>query len=181
MSELLIEPLDLLLELEQRYRQRSAGSEAGQGGEVVAGRLAMRCGQWRLCLTMEQVAEIMPLPMYTRVPGVKAWLTGIANLRGRVVTVIDLGCFLNGQATPKTKNNRVVVSQSDDWLYGLLVDEIIGMRHFANDAEQPISADLDPIIKPYTTTNFHSDGHDWLAFDVEALLQNEQFLNASVS
>lgn len=172
-------PFAQLIALEQRYRRRQENFGSGfEGGEVIAGRLALRCNSWYFSLTMDQVAEIIPLPRYTRVPGVKPWLLGIANLRGMVITVIDLFHFLVGEASKQTKSSRIIVVRSEDWLYGLLVDEVIGMRHFADDAaKQPDQ--IDTAIQPYISAVLQGDGKDWLAFDMSVLLQNKQFLDAS--
>ena len=181
MSAASTDPFGLLLDLEQRYRRRrEAAAGASAGGEIVAGRLALRCGPWRLSLTMDQVAEIMPVPRYTRVPGVQTWLLGIANLRGRVITIIDLNHFLRGEASRQTGTSRIIVVRSEDWLYGLLVDEVIGMRHFGDEAGKPPNQQLDPAIRPYVTAVLRGDGKEWLALDMKILLENGSFLDASV-
>jgi len=57
----------------------------------IRGRLALRLSSWNLLFSMDDVAEIIPVPRnITRVPGVKRWLLGIANLRGKVISVSDL-------------------------------------------------------------------------------------------
>ena len=181
MSVSAVDPFSLLLNLEQRYRRRQESAQGtSSGGEIVSGRLALRCGPWNLSLTMDQVAEIMPVPRFTRVPGVQAWLLGIANLRGRVITIIDLNHFLCATTSRRTGTSRIIVVRSDDWLYGLLVDEVIGMRHFGDETGKPPSQQIDPAIRPYVTTVLHGDNKDWLALDVKGLLENESFLDASV-
>lgn len=181
MSSTQAQPFDLLLDLEQRYRRRGeGGADAQQSGEVIAGRLVLRCGPWFLSLTMDQVAEIMPLPRYTRVPGVRAWLLGIANLRGRVITVVDLGHFLRGEASRRTAASRIIVAESEEWRYGLLVDEVIGLRHFSDDAVKPPGPALDSVVRPYVMAVLQGEGKEWLAFNINTLLKNEKFLDASV-
>ena len=175
------QPFDLLLELEQRYRRRrEGGGDAQQSGDIVAGRLALRCGPWYLSLTMDQVAEIMPVPRYTRVPGVQTWLLGIANLRGRVITVVDLGQFLRGEASRQTASSRIIVAESENWRYGLLIDEVIGLRHFSDDAIKPPDVTIEPAVRPYVLAVLHGEGQGWLAFDINTLLKNRKFLDASV-
>ncbi|NIW97783.1 MAG: chemotaxis protein CheW, partial [Phycisphaerae bacterium] len=66
----------------------------------------------------------------TRIPSAKPWLMGIANLRGTVITIVDLAHFLERNPILPAKTNRIIVARSGDWHYGLLVDEVIGMRHF---------------------------------------------------
>jgi len=181
MSSAQSHPFDLLNELEQRYRQHSdVGSEVQQSGEIIAGRLALRCGPWYLSLAMNEVAEIIPVPRHTRVPGVQPWLLGIANLRGRVITVVDLGQYLCGNASRQTPTSRIVVADSSDWRYGLLIDEVIGMRYFGDSTAPNANTALDPAIRPYIRTITQSEDKQWLAFDLNALLKSRKFLDASV-
>jgi len=69
---------------------------------------------------MDDVAEIVPLLRITQVPGVKRWLLGIANLRGKVISVSDLRDFLTGRLTPQLPSSQVVVVRAGGWDYGLL-------------------------------------------------------------
>jgi twitching motility protein PilI len=71
------------------------------------------------------------------VPGVKRWLLGIANLRGKVISVTDLRDFLTGRPTMQLPGSQIVIVRAGEWDYGLLVDEIIGMRHFGPQHRLP--------------------------------------------
>ena len=44
----------------------------------------------RYVAPLEQVSEILTVPSYTRVPGVESWMKGVANVRGRLMAVMDL-------------------------------------------------------------------------------------------
>lgn len=177
-------PFDLLLDIDSRCRGRAqaigGGAEAEQH-EPEASRLGLRVGAWRLTFTMAVVAEIIPAPRFTRVPGVKPWLMGIANLRGTVISLIDLGQFLGGELSSQTANSRVVVVQGDDeWRYGLLVDEVMGMRHFEEPAKVAATEISDDRLRPYIDGVFPSEGQLWLSFQVGALLNDARFLDAAV-
>ncbi len=67
-------------------------------------------------------------------PGVKPWVKGVANLRGRLLPVMDLGGFLGLELSKARKQRRVLVVEYNDLFVGLLVDEVVGMQHFAQDA-----------------------------------------------
>lgn len=169
-------PFDLLNDLERRCQARQQAEAAGaDDGILIAGQLALRCGPWHLTMPMHDVAEIVPVPRYTRVPGVKPWLLGIASLRGAVVTIIDLNEFLRAEPTPPGASNRIVIVAADAWRYGLLVDEVIGMRRF--DRQTPLPADAQP--PPYVVGAQHDAEHDWLMFDIGALLADPKFLRVT--
>ena len=90
-------------------------------------------GQWFVA-PMGEVAEVLHEPRCTLMPGVKAWVKGVANLRGRLLPVMDLGGFLGLELSKARKQRRVLVVEYNDLFVGLLVDEVVGMQHFAQDA-----------------------------------------------
>lgn len=172
-------PFDILLQLDQRARERvPVAPKPGQLSEI-RGRLALRLGAWNLLFSMDDVTEIIPIPRITRVPGVGRWLLGIANLRGKVISVSDLRDFLTGKPTLQTPNSQVVVLHSGEWDFGLLVDEIIGMRYFGSQHRQASSEDVEASLLPYIVEAFSNDNQQWLVFNTSQLLGNPQFLNAA--
>ena len=180
-NESSLHPFDLLSAIDKRNRERvlTAPSEAVQVADG-KGQLAVRVWQWNLMFSMEAVAEIIPVPRITRVPGVKSWLLGIANLRGIVMAVVDLQAFLGGEPAGLSPGNRLLVVRSGEWNYGLLVAEIIGMRHFG-PASQRVALDTVAVnLQPYITDAFASEERHWLMFNVSRLLNAPGFLQATL-
>ncbi|THB77438.1 MAG: chemotaxis protein CheW [Desulfobacteraceae bacterium] len=60
----------------------------------------------------------------TKVPQSSEYIKGILNLRGRIVTIIDLGKKLGLAPVEKSKDNRNIIVNSEDEHIGLLVDSI---------------------------------------------------------
>lgn len=75
-----------------------------------------------LCgLYIQDVQEINPLIDITRVPQAPASLRGILNLRGQIITVLDLSEKLGLGPTEEDKQNRIVIVQDRGDVSGLLV------------------------------------------------------------
>ena len=53
--------------------------------------IGFQLGGTRLVSPMGEVNEILKVPKITALPGVKSWLLGIANVRGRLMPIVDLG------------------------------------------------------------------------------------------
>ena len=174
-----LHPFDILLQLDQRIRARIPFAAASAQLSEIRGRLALRLGSWNLLFSMDDVAEIVPLPRITRVPGVKRWLLGIANLRGRVISVSDLRDFLTSRPMPQVPSSQVVVVRTGNWDFGLLVDEVIGMRHFGPQHRLATLDNVETGLRPYVAEAFLNDGQNWLAFNVGKLLADPGFLHAS--
>jgi twitching motility protein PilI len=172
-------PFDVLLQLDRRIRERAPAAASAQLSEI-RGQLAARLSSWNLLFSMDDVAEIIPIPRsITRVPGVKRWLLGIANLRGKVISVSDLRDFLTGRSTMQLPASQLVVLRSGEWDYGLLVDEIIGMRHFGSQHRLPSLDAVEEPLRPYVTEAFWSDNLCWMVFNTGKLLAEPGFLNAA--
>lgn len=174
-----LHPFDSLARLDARIRERAPAAEAGAQPSEMRGRLALRLGPWNLLFSMDYVAEIIPVPRITRVPGVKRWLLGIANLRGKVVSVSDLRDFLAGRTTVQQPGSQIVVVRAGGWDYGLLVDEIVGMRHFGPQQRLSSLDGVDASLRPYVAEGFLNDQQNWLVFNTGALLADSRFLNAA--
>jgi purine-binding chemotaxis protein CheW len=83
----------------------------------------MVCDQ--LCgLPMQDVREIVVTQSLTRVPLAPAEIAGSLNLRGRIVTAIDLRRRLKLPPRPGTDPGMSVVVERGGELYSLLVDEV---------------------------------------------------------
>jgi len=107
-------------------------------------------------------------------PGVKPWVKGVANLRGRLLPVMDLGGFLGLPLSKARKQRRVLVVEYNDLFVGLLVDEVVGMQHFAQDA---LLANASPGA-PFIQGQFDGDP-PWQVFSPFALAQAPGFMDVA--
>ena len=71
---------------------------------------------------LTEVQEIIPTPEITPVPNMPESVRGVANLRGRVVTAIDIKKLFGIETEIKNKSEHIIVAEKDDYLFGLLVE-----------------------------------------------------------
>jgi len=71
-----------------------------------------------------KVQEVIRYQEMTRVPIAPAMIQGLINLRGQIVTAIDLRCRFEMPPRPEGQLPMNVVVRSDDGAVSLLVDEI---------------------------------------------------------
>jgi len=84
-----------------------------------------RCGGRGLALPLAGVREITtPLPA-TRVPGCGEEVYGLIGLRGRVVTVFDLGAAFARRASALRPDHRLLLLEWDGRVIGAAVDEVL--------------------------------------------------------
>lgn len=75
-------------------------------------------------ISLLDIQEINKQSDITRVPQASDDIKGILNLRGRIVTMIDLGKKLGLDSLQKTKENRNIIVDSGGEYIGLMVDAI---------------------------------------------------------
>src|SRR5690554_4659218 len=56
---------------------------------------------------LDEVSEMLEVPSYTHLPGVKPWVRGVANVRGRLLPLFDLAAFCGGQIGRASCRERV--------------------------------------------------------------------------
>jgi purine-binding chemotaxis protein CheW len=88
--------------------------------------VVVRLGGSRYALPMQAVAEVGRPPGLTRVPGVPAWLAGVANWRGRVLAVLDLRPLLESSSGELDRRARLVVLHRGGVPVGLLTEGVEG-------------------------------------------------------
>ena len=86
------------------------------------------------------VREIVPIRHATRLPGAPPYVRGLINLRGAIVTVIDLAARLGG--SPANPDGSVVLAEYGSKHVGLAVDEVRDVQILAPDRFEVATGDL---------------------------------------
>ena len=173
-------PFELLAALERRGRSASAvpGEEATTGREWVG--VALRMAGELYLVAREETREVLSVPsQVTRVPGAKPWIKGLANIRGSLLPIIDLRQFLGSGTTPATRNTRIIVVNHREVPAGLLVDEVLGFRRFA---ETEFNGETLPTIvrcERYLAGAFRRAQEQWPVLSLRLLVENPGFLDAA--
>jgi twitching motility protein PilI len=175
-------PFDLLRELDRRARAAAQGQpEAIATGAEWVG-VAFRLGGEAFLLAREETREVLAYPTaVTRVPGARAWVRGLSNVRGQLLPIIDLRAFLGAGLTTVTRSTRVLIANHREIPAGLVVDEVMGFRRFY---ESEFSSDLPPTLlrcERYLAGAFKRGAEVWPVFSVKTLLEGQQFLQAAAS
>ena len=76
---------------------------------------------------MDAVREIVPPQRITRMPGAPGTVSGLINLRGSIVTVLDSGPCLGRQPWNRT-SGLVLLADHGDKLVGIGVDDVIDIH-----------------------------------------------------
>lgn len=169
----------LLKDYEQRGRNHRAELPAQEELREEWAGIGFRLGGVRFAAALGDVTEILTYPDLSRVPRTKAWVKGLANVRGNLLPIMDLSAYLGRPPVRLNRASRVLVVDRDGVNAGLLVDEVLGMRHFDQEDFTDMLGDLDPVLAAYVAGRFRRGDGDWHVFDVRALAANPQFLKVA--
>lgn len=84
--------------------------------------VGFRIGAETFAVPIGLVHEIVRVPEITAVPDSPDYVEGVINLRGKIVSVIDLRKRFGEKEITRHKKNRILVTDVDGKLVGLIVD-----------------------------------------------------------
>jgi purine-binding chemotaxis protein CheW len=83
------------------------------------------------------VREVYPLKELTPLPCTPPFVRGMINVRGQILSVIDLKRFFDLPEKGLTDLNKVIVVHDGPMVFGILADAILGMRAIPLDSIHP--------------------------------------------
>ncbi|NNE64220.1 MAG: purine-binding chemotaxis protein CheW [Gammaproteobacteria bacterium] len=169
-------PFELLQELDARCRENASGLPVNRAVKEDWIGIGYRINDLALLTPMDEVSEILPLPETIRVPGVKDWVRGLANVRGSIMPVLDMKAFLTGETTLIEKESRVLIINIFGIAAGLLVEEVYGLRRFKPEEHIRESDPHSGSVAHYLAGAFVDQVRRWNVFSIEKLVKTDQFI-----
>jgi twitching motility protein PilI len=151
---------------------------ATSGAVAQASQLAMMVGQTRWLLNLHEAGEIVPVGAITKVPLTRDWFLGMVNVRGNLISVIDLARFCGMPPTPIDKDSRIIAfSPALSFNSGLLVSRIMGLRNAADMQLEPAEADA----APWAAQRYvDRESQVWNELNLSLIVQDQQFLHVGI-
>jgi purine-binding chemotaxis protein CheW len=96
----------------------------------------------RLCACeLDAIREIVPYRQATRLPGAPPFVTGLINLRGSILTVMDLGLRLGASPIDPIKGS-IVLAEAGTRVIGLGVDELRDVQRVPKSQIEPADGEI---------------------------------------
>lgn len=169
------DPFELLHKMQQQSLENAPGLPQEVEVTKLWSGVGFRLGNMMLVTPLDHVLEILPPPPAAVVPGVKPWLKGIANVRGNLITIVDLSEYFGKPPVFQDDKSRMMIMNASGLNTGLLVNEVLGLRHFDEDLErQDLSGVDDPVLGQLTGA-FLRDNVLWGVFDMKSLAESPSF------
>jgi twitching motility protein PilI len=150
---------------------------ARSGADAHVNQLAVVMGGNRFLLDLTEAGEITTVGAITKVPLTADWFLGLSNLRGNLISVVDLARFQGQAATVIDKDSRVVAfAPSLGFNCGLLVSRVLGLRNIAGMTLKNLAPVADN--PPWLARHYvDQEAQDWTGLDLSLITQDSRFLH----
>jgi chemotaxis signal transduction protein len=142
---------------------------------VSTAHVVFRLGTRTMAVPLAAVSEIARPPKVTRLPHVPAWVLGIANLRGDIVSMLDLEGFFSGKYGKSSHEQRMLALRpaGDEVRTAVLVDSVDGIQAFEDARIARVTRGYDAEVAPYARGLYQLEDDLVVVVDADRLLQSK--------
>jgi purine-binding chemotaxis protein CheW len=119
------------------------------------------------------VREVYPLRDFTALPGLPPFVLGVVNVRGEILSVVNLKKFFDLPEAGLGQLNKLIILHNDQMEFGILADEILGTRTITFQQLQPAPPTLSGIGAAYLRG---VTGDGLIVLDGEQILNDEKIV-----
>ena len=127
---------DLIAEIDHETGETASSELPQTAGSLKPQRASDRLKHQFILFTLESTLFALPLssaleighrPAITPLPNLPNWLVGISNVRGEIVSFVDLKAFLGIPSIGKRGDDRFIIIHNKHLKTGIIVDGIRGI------------------------------------------------------
>lgn len=100
--------------------------------------VVFQLGEEEFGLEIMQVQEIIRIPEITRIPHSPDYVKGVINLRGKIITVINLDTRFGMEQKLHDDNSRIIVAEVDENVVGMVVDSVSEVLRLPLSTVEPV-------------------------------------------
>jgi purine-binding chemotaxis protein CheW len=92
----------------------------------------------RYGIESKYVSEVLSLREMTPIPGTPAFVAGVMNVRGKIVSILNLKLLFNLKERGITELNKIILVRMDRMEFGIVTDAIAGtLKVYPNTLSAP--------------------------------------------
>ena len=142
--------------------------------EAPAGYLGVVIGSKNILVSLQEISETLPVLDIQRVPIVKPWFLGVANVRGVLYAINDLAQMLENKFTIISSSARLLLmSDAVTSNVAFVVDKMIGLRKLDEMKLREESGYESVCLK--TQTYQDEENRVWHMLDCDKLVRSKEF------
>ncbi len=135
--------------------------------------LIFALGELRYAVPLDHIIEIAELEQHTPVPNVPDWILGITNLRGDILSLVDINALFGESTGEVPRGSSLLVAQTNagDLTTCLVVDRVYGVVNVTPDQVQKLDQVANHMMAQHTRGYVHHAGDLLSLLDLEGLLR----------
>lgn len=147
--------------------------------------LGFHAGDQDWLIDLDDAAEIMSMPVVTRVPNTRHWFSGLINHRGNVIGVVDFAAFIGASSAPcRAVNRLIVLSERFSYVCALRVSDvsglISGLTALPDQIELPEKSEAPAVpVTQWAGPAVRHEGRVWRHLNLRLLLADPGFSDAA--
>ena len=173
-------PFDVIYDYQTRCLTNAGNHPLNEQRSAEWSGLGFALGNHNIVTALNDVSEYLSIPDFTRIPGVKSWIIGVTNVRGRLVPILDLNGFFEVESRESNTKKRLLVVENSELVCGFLVSSMFGLKTFKADSfHAGVPTDQEK-LRPFISGYFENDSQTWFVLDLKKILEHEYFFDIAV-
>ncbi|WP_343553711.1 chemotaxis protein CheW [Pantoea sp.] len=152
----------------------SNGQNSANNNAMAQEFLVFRLGQEEYGIDILKVQEIRGCDRVTRIPNAHDFITGVTNLRGVIVPIVDLRLRFNLPEAKQDENTVVIVLNLNDRIVGIVVDGVVDVQSMDVDQIKPAPEVTSSLSSRYLLGIGVLDSRMVILVNIEKLLSREE-------
>ena len=136
----------------------------------------LRLGADRYAVPITSVREILRVGRLTPVSTAPAFVLGVINLRGVIMTILDLRVFFGLEPGPVGAEARIVIAEGGGMVVGILVEQVEEIVDLPAALVKPPLASSRGIVEEYVAGIAALGGQMVVLVDLEKVLRNPRII-----
>jgi purine-binding chemotaxis protein CheW len=147
----------------------------GKGAKDTLRVLSFSLNEENYCIKITEAKRVFTPGIVTSVPNAAPFVKGVTNLHGAMIPLVDIRPFLGLTGGGVTATSKVIVTEIEDGLVGIVVDKIFEAREIEKDSIQLPLATLRGKLLELTLGQVQSDSGIVAFLDLNKILGLEEF------
>ena len=136
--------------------------------------VSFNIGQEEFGLDIQSIQEINRMVDITRVPNAPEFVSGVINLRGKVIPIIDLRKRFGFPSKEYDKNTRIIVVELNGMVVGFIVDAVSEVLRIPKSITEPPPSIVAGIGSEYITAVAKLENRLLILLDLERILKDKE-------
>ena len=164
-----------IMSIEEYQHTLTEQIQSAGKGDTSSTVLGVAVGEDRYLIPMIEVSEVIQIPKLAHVPLTQPWFLGLANVRGNLYGITDLGVYLGGNPTAFNLKSRILLASPGNNIFGgFIVNCMLGIRSLSEFT--PVKSAKKKLSKGITANYKDTEGRLWRELSLDELIRDEKFL-----